>query len=107
MKVADGAAFGSLEDFVVCTGKQTVIELKVCVFVFHGDGFVGQLYCFADCAQVVNVANCFYCAGTALEEHGDVDGICFSRGTGVDWVETPIEAEQMRQVVGVKCRDIL
>ena len=81
--------------------------MKVRVFVFHGDCFVCQLHCFADCAQVVDVVNCFYCAGAALDEYGDVDGIGLSRGTGVNWVETPIEAEQVRQVVGMKCRDIL
>jgi hypothetical protein len=66
-----------------------------------------ELHCFADCAQVVDVANGFNCAGAALEEHGDVDCIRLSRGTGVHWIETPIEAEQVGQVVRMKCWDIL
>ena len=36
-----------------------------------------------------------------------MDGIGLSRGTGVNWVITPVEAKQVRQVVGMKCRDVL
>ena len=38
MKVA---AFGTLEDFVAGTGKETIVELEVRVLIFHSDGLVG------------------------------------------------------------------
>ena len=78
MKVADRATFGSLEDFITGPCKETVVELKVRVLVFHGECLVCELHRFADCALVVDVADCLNCARATFQGHGDMDGIGFS-----------------------------